>query len=139
MSGIRPPTQRLSRRCWEICTAPRTVPPYAAPARATDLPGLPPAYIDVGSAGTFRDEDVAYANAIGRPGGEAELHAWPGAFDGFDSFAPAAALTRDARDARHARWAFRIRARRRRRFALASPTPRNPRGRRRVRGWRRRP
>ncbi|MFC9816645.1 alpha/beta hydrolase [Streptomyces virginiae] len=83
------------------------VPPYAAPARATDLSGLPPAYIDVGSAETFRDEDVAYANAIWRAGGEAELHVWPGAFHGFDSFAPAAALTRDARDAR-VRWLRRV-------------------------------
>ncbi|MFD6974554.1 alpha/beta hydrolase fold domain-containing protein [Streptomyces sp. NPDC059949] len=41
--------------------------PYAAPARATDLSGLPPAYIEVGSAETFRDEHVAYANA--RPHG----------------------------------------------------------------------
>ncbi len=34
------------------------VSPYAAPARAADLSGLPPAYIDVGSAETFRDEDA---------------------------------------------------------------------------------
>ncbi len=76
------------------------VPPYAAPARATDLSGLPPAYIDVGSAETFSDEDVAFADAIWRSGGEAELHVRPGAFHGFDSSAPAAALTRDAREAR---------------------------------------
>ncbi|WP_373041056.1 alpha/beta hydrolase [Streptomyces sp. NRRL S-448] len=50
------------------------LPPYAAPARATDLSGLPPAYIDVGSSETFRDEDVAYADAIWRAGGQAELH-----------------------------------------------------------------
>lgn len=76
------------------------LPPYAAPARATDLSGLPPTYIDVGSAETFRDENVAYAHAIWRAGGDAELHVWPGAFHGFDSFAPAAALTRQARHAR---------------------------------------
>ncbi|CAG9977405.1 unnamed protein product [Clonostachys byssicola] len=35
----------------------------AAPARATDLSGLPPAYIDVSSAEPFRDEAVAYALA----------------------------------------------------------------------------
>nr|WP_308203398.1 hypothetical protein [Frankia gtarii] len=30
-------------------------------ARAGDLSGLPPAFVDVGSAETFRDEDVDYA------------------------------------------------------------------------------
>ncbi|MFJ8745164.1 alpha/beta hydrolase [Embleya sp. NPDC127516] len=81
--------------------------PYAAPARATDLSGLPPAYIEVGSAETFRDEDVAYANAIWQAGGQAELHVWPGAFHGFDTFVPEAALSRDARDARM-RWLRRV-------------------------------
>ncbi|WP_406420478.1 alpha/beta hydrolase [Streptomyces sp. NBC_00842] len=81
--------------------------PYAAPARATDLSKLPPAYIEVGSAETFRDEDVAYANAIWQAGGQAELHVWPGAFHGFDTFAPRAALSQDARSAR-SRWLRRI-------------------------------
>ncbi|MFE2286677.1 alpha/beta hydrolase [Streptomyces sp. NPDC059443] len=80
---------------------------YAAPARATDLSALPPAYIEVGSAETFRDEDVAYADAIWQAGGRAELHVWPGAFHGFDSFAPEAALSQDAREAR-LRWLRRI-------------------------------
>ncbi|MFD7911385.1 alpha/beta hydrolase [Streptomyces sp. NPDC059752] len=83
------------------------LPPYAAPARATDLSGLPPAFIDVGSAETFRDEDVAYADAIWRAGGRAELHVWPGAFHGFDGLAPEAALSQDARKAR-TRWLRRI-------------------------------
>ncbi|MFB7508011.1 alpha/beta hydrolase [Streptomyces broussonetiae] len=86
------------------------LPPYAAPARATDLSRLPPAYIEVGSAETFRDEGVAYANALWQAGGQAELHVWPGAFHGFDTFAPQAALSRDARDAR-TRWLRRILAR----------------------------
>ncbi|WP_232247852.1 alpha/beta hydrolase [Kitasatospora azatica] len=81
--------------------------PYAAPARATDLSGLPPAYVEVGSAETFRDEAVAYANGIWQAGGQAELHVWPGAFHGFDTLAPRAVLSRDARDAR-SRWLRRI-------------------------------
>lgn len=83
------------------------LPPYAAPARATDLSGLPAAYIEVGSAETLRDEGVAYAQAIWQAGGQAELHVWPGAFHGFDTLAPRAALSRDARDAR-SRWLRRI-------------------------------
>ncbi|WP_436839349.1 alpha/beta hydrolase [Microbispora hainanensis] len=83
------------------------VSPYAAPARATDLSGLPPAFIDVGSAETFRDEDVAYAGAIWRAGGSAELHVWPGGFHGFDMMAPQAAVSQDARAAR-LRWLRRV-------------------------------
>jgi acetyl esterase/lipase len=63
------------------------VSPYAAPARATDLSGLPAAYLDVGSAETFRDETITYAGAIWRSGGDAELHVWPGAFHRHDVFA----------------------------------------------------
>ncbi|MFF0011386.1 alpha/beta hydrolase [Streptomyces sp. NPDC005374] len=75
------------------------VPAYAAPARAEDLTGLPPAFLDVGSAETFRDEVVAYASRIWQAGGVAELHVWPGGFHGFDGFAPQAALSQAARAA----------------------------------------
>lgn len=61
---------------------------YAAPARAADVAGLPPTYIDCGSAEVFRDEDVAYATSIWSAGGQAELHVWAGGFHGFDVFAP---------------------------------------------------
>jgi acetyl esterase/lipase len=37
---------------------------YAAPSRATDLGGLPSAFVDVGSAEVFRDEAVAYASRL---------------------------------------------------------------------------
>lgn len=83
------------------------VSPYAAPARAADLSGLPPAFIDVGSAETFRDEDVAYAVRIWQAGGQAELHVWPGGFHGFDGIVPHAAISRDAREAR-VRWLRRL-------------------------------
>lgn len=65
---------------------------YAAPARATDLTGLPPAFIDCGSAEVFRDEDVAYATRLWEAGVQAELHVWAGGFHGFDIFAPHAAV-----------------------------------------------
>ncbi|GAA1469008.1 alpha/beta hydrolase [Nocardiopsis exhalans] len=72
------------------------VSPYAAPARCEDLSGLPPAFLDVGSAETFRDEVVEYASRIWQAGGAAELHVWPGGFHSFDGFAPEAALSLDA-------------------------------------------
>ena len=72
------------------------VSPYAAPARATDLSGLPPAFIDVGSAETFRDEAVDYASRIWQAGGVAELHVWPGGFHGFAGMVPQAALAQAA-------------------------------------------
>jgi len=80
---------------------------YAAPARSTDLSGLPPAFVDVGSAETFRDEDVAYASRIWQCGGRAELHVWPGGFHSFDGFAPDAVLSTEAREAR-VRWLRRL-------------------------------
>ncbi|WP_433271558.1 alpha/beta hydrolase [Actinosynnema sp. CS-041913] len=64
------------------------VSPYAAPTRATDLSGLPPAFIEVGSAEPFRDEDTEYALRIWATGGQAELHVWSGAFHGFDMYVP---------------------------------------------------
>jgi acetyl esterase/lipase len=83
------------------------VSPYAAPARAADLSGLPAAFVDVGSAETFRDEDVTYATRIWQAGGRAELHVWPGGFHGFDGAAPHAAISRDAKAAR-VRWLRRV-------------------------------
>ncbi|MFJ9036677.1 alpha/beta hydrolase [Streptomyces sp. NPDC102406] len=73
---------------------------YAAPARADDLSGLPPLFIDVGSAETFRDEVTAYATRFWQAGGEAELHVWPGGFHGFDALVPDAELSKRARAAR---------------------------------------
>jgi acetyl esterase/lipase len=67
---------------------------YAAPGRATDLTGLPPTYLEVGSVDVFRDEDVAFATKIWAAGGVAELHVWPGGFHLYDVFAPDAAISR---------------------------------------------
>jgi len=83
------------------------VPPTASPARADDLADLPPTFVDVGSAETFRDEVVAYAHAIWRSGGRAELHVWPGGCHGFEFLAPHATLSRDARETR-TRWLRRV-------------------------------
>ncbi|MBL7498034.1 alpha/beta hydrolase [Frankia sp. CNm7] len=73
---------------------------YSAPARATDLAGLPPTYLDCGSAEVFRDEVVAYAGAIWAAGGSADLRVWAGGFHGFDGIAPGAAISAEARAGR---------------------------------------
>ncbi len=69
---------------------------YESPTRETDLTGLPPTYIEVGSAEVFRDEDVAYASAIWAAGGIAELHVWAGGYHLFELLAPKAALSIEA-------------------------------------------
>jgi acetyl esterase/lipase len=64
------------------------VPSYAAPARAVDLSGLPPTFLDVGTHDAFRSETTAYAERLAACGVETEFHLWPGAFHGYDQFAP---------------------------------------------------
>lgn len=83
------------------------VSPYASPARSADVSRLPPAFIDVGSAETFRDEDIAYASRIWAAGGVAELHVWPGGFHGHYSLAPDARISSETRAARLA-WLRRL-------------------------------
>jgi acetyl esterase/lipase len=56
--------------------------PYAAPARADDLTGLPPAYIATAELCPNRDEDIAYAMRLLEAGVSVELHQWAGTFHG---------------------------------------------------------
>lgn len=81
--------------------------PYAAPARAADLTGLPPTVVEVGSAETFRDEDFSYASRLWQPGGRVELHVWPDGFHGSDVAVPSATVSWDAIAARAA-WLRRL-------------------------------
>lgn len=82
-------------------------PAYAAPSRAADLSNLPPAFIEVGSAEMFRDEDTEYASRIWATGGSAELHVWAGGFHGFDVYAHDSELTRAALASRDS-WLARV-------------------------------
>jgi acetyl esterase/lipase len=69
------------------------VSPYAAPARAADLSGLPDAYIDVGVLDILRDENIDYARRLMAAGVSTELHVVPGLPHGFEMIAPHAAPT----------------------------------------------
>lgn len=79
------------------------VSPYAAPARASDLSGLPPAFIACPTLDLFIDEDIAYGTRLSRAGVPVELVVYPGGFHGFDIFGGDAPISvrarRDSRDA----------------------------------------
>jgi acetyl esterase/lipase len=72
------------------------VPIYAAAARATDLSGLPPAFVSVGAIDGFRDEDIDYAQRLNQAGVACELHVYPGLPHGY-GMVPDAAMVRRAR------------------------------------------
>jgi acetyl esterase/lipase len=71
----------------------RDVSPYAAPARAADLTGLPATYVCVGELDLFLDESVEYCSRLWRAGVSTELHVYPGAFHGSNRAVPAAPLS----------------------------------------------
>ncbi|GAA4706616.1 alpha/beta hydrolase [Pseudonocardia yuanmonensis] len=72
------------------------VSPYAAPARATDLAGLPPAYVSVMAFDPLRDEGIAYALALQAAGVPVELHLFPGTFHGSSLIEDATISKREA-------------------------------------------
>lgn len=78
------------------------VSPYCAPARATDLAGLPPTFLQVGSLDLFLEEDLEYARRLLRAGVPTELHVYPGGFHGLDLIPGTRIETSFARDAHEA-------------------------------------
>jgi acetyl esterase/lipase len=76
---------------------------YAAPARAEDLSGLPPVFIDVGEMDLFRDEDIDFAAKLLRAGVSTEFHLYPGAYHASEMIAPEAKLSKQI-------WATRLAA-----------------------------
>ena len=74
-------------------------PPYAAAGRATDLAGLPPTFIGVGSMDLFLKEDLDYATRLMAAAVPTEVMVVPGAYHVFDMYVPDAELSRRFMDA----------------------------------------
>jgi acetyl esterase/lipase len=87
---------------WRSCLGERyrtdDVPVDAAPARATELSGLPPTFIGVGTVDCLRDESIDFATRLCRAAVPTELHVYAGAVHGFDMFADTAVARTAARD-----------------------------------------
>lgn len=85
--------------CWDAYLgADRVnVSPYAAPARAGDLRGLPPAFVHVVEHDPLRDEGIAYAQRLMQCDVPAELHVSPGVYHNFENVIPHSAPARRAR------------------------------------------
>lgn len=70
------------------------VSPYAAPARAADVAGLPPVYLCVGTLDLFMDEDIEYARRLAAAGVCTEFHLYPGVFHAAPTYIPQASISR---------------------------------------------
>ncbi len=71
------------------------IPGYAAPARADDLSGLPPAHVTTMEFDPLRDEGVLYALRLMQAGVRTELHSYPGTFHGSVLFSHAPVSQRE--------------------------------------------
>jgi acetyl esterase/lipase len=91
-------TSESIAQMWEIYLAGGAADEYAAPARAADLSGLPPALIVVAELDPLRDEAIEYAARLRESGVDVVLHNVPGTFHGFDTVAPEAAISRRTMD-----------------------------------------
>lgn len=78
------------------------VPDGAVPARAPNLEGLPPTFIGVGSIDFLASESIKFAQRLIEAGVSTELHIVPGAYHGFEMFAPEAAVSKQYRALRNA-------------------------------------
>jgi len=67
---------------WQYYLGGKPASAYAAPARATDLSGLPPAYISTMEFDPLRDEGILYGLRLLQAGVSVELHQYPGTFHG---------------------------------------------------------
>lgn len=74
------------------------VPAYAAPARAQDLSGLPPAYLMINEIDVCRDEELQYGMRLIAAGVPVELHHFSGTFHAFEAMVRGSDISRRALD-----------------------------------------
>lgn len=72
------------------------VPEYASPALRTDLSGLPPTISWVGDVEPFKDETIAYIDALDAAGVPTKFKLFNGGFHGFEIARPKANLSKEA-------------------------------------------
>jgi acetyl esterase/lipase len=86
-----------AERSWSYYLGPDVtdVSPYASPAIAEDLRGLPPAYVTTMEFDPLRDEGITYALRMMQAGVPVELHSYPGTFHG-SALVTTAAVSRRA-------------------------------------------
>ncbi|MFG1696009.1 alpha/beta hydrolase fold domain-containing protein [Nonomuraea sp. NPDC049309] len=91
-------TRRDYRLAWEAVLGDRLgtggVHPYAAPGRATDLAGLPDAFIALAQFDLLRDEGLDLARKLIAAGVPVDLHLYARAFHAWDRFAASSELAR---------------------------------------------
>ena len=85
--------QGMNRFGWESYLR-GAEPRHAVPARATDLGGLPPAWLGVGTLDLLFNECLEYAERLKQCGVRCAVEVVPGAFHGFDLLAPKAEVSR---------------------------------------------
>ncbi|MEU8780943.1 alpha/beta hydrolase [Streptomyces sp. NPDC048637] len=101
-------TGRSVQRTWRHYLPEGTagVDAYAAAARATDLSGLPPAYVLVCDLDPMRDAGLAYARRLMDAGVPVTVRNVPGAWHGFELFAPDSRVAKEMT----AHWTGQLRA-----------------------------
>lgn len=94
-------TRASNASAWDVYLGPamnRDSPPaHAVPARAESLRGLPPTYLEVGSADVLAADVISYAARLIADAVPTELHVHPGAYHAFDAVAVASDVAARAR------------------------------------------
>ncbi len=74
----------------------KAIPNYAAPARNTDYADFPPTFTFVGGIDPFRDETIAYVEALERANIHVKFKLFEGCYHAFETVAPKKQVAKDA-------------------------------------------